>query len=239
MRYQAYATDYDGTIANHGALDAATLGALRSVKASGRTLILVSGRTHDCFDDEGPSPKAFNETDLFNCIVSENGGVLYYPATGTTKLLAPQIPHAVRTRLENCGVDPMWVGKIMISCMTTNEAVVEAALRDAHLNYDKEYNRDWVMFVPKGVNKARGLRAALAVERISPSRAVGTGDSFNDCSFLRICGQSFAVGDADPIVRKVADHVTSQPGPLGAQEVMRSLALHDLSDWGRGHRSVA
>src|SRR5581483_7037448 len=44
MRYIALACDYDGTIAHHGKVDEPTLAALERVKASGRKLLLVSGR---------------------------------------------------------------------------------------------------------------------------------------------------------------------------------------------------
>ncbi len=41
---QALAVDYDGTIAVNGHADVATLAALRRWKASGRKLVLVTGR---------------------------------------------------------------------------------------------------------------------------------------------------------------------------------------------------
>ena len=44
MFFVALATDYDGTLANHGIVDAATLDAVKRVKRSGRKLILVTGR---------------------------------------------------------------------------------------------------------------------------------------------------------------------------------------------------
>ena len=51
MRYLALATDYDGTIAHDGVVDAPTLAALRRVRDSGRRLILVTGRElDDLFD---------------------------------------------------------------------------------------------------------------------------------------------------------------------------------------------
>jgi hydroxymethylpyrimidine pyrophosphatase-like HAD family hydrolase len=40
----ALATDYDGTLATSGSVDAPTLKALEAVKASGRKLLLVTGR---------------------------------------------------------------------------------------------------------------------------------------------------------------------------------------------------
>jgi hydroxymethylpyrimidine pyrophosphatase-like HAD family hydrolase len=39
----ALATDYDGTLASQGMVDAATLAALERFKATGRRLILVTG----------------------------------------------------------------------------------------------------------------------------------------------------------------------------------------------------
>ena len=44
MRYRVLATDYDGTIAHNGHVDELTLASLDKVVASGRKLILVTGR---------------------------------------------------------------------------------------------------------------------------------------------------------------------------------------------------
>jgi HAD superfamily hydrolase (TIGR01484 family) len=44
MYFVALATDYDGTLARQGNVDAATKEALREVRRSGRKLILVTGR---------------------------------------------------------------------------------------------------------------------------------------------------------------------------------------------------
>jgi len=40
MRYHALACDYDGTLASHGRVDAATIAALQQLRRSGRKLIL-------------------------------------------------------------------------------------------------------------------------------------------------------------------------------------------------------
>jgi hydroxymethylpyrimidine pyrophosphatase-like HAD family hydrolase len=42
--FLALATDYDGTIARYGSVSADTCEALRRFKASGRRLLLVTGR---------------------------------------------------------------------------------------------------------------------------------------------------------------------------------------------------
>ena len=44
MRFQALATDYDGTIARHGKVSEGALQSLRELLATGRRLILVTGR---------------------------------------------------------------------------------------------------------------------------------------------------------------------------------------------------
>lgn len=44
MFFVALATDYDGTLARNGRVDAPTIEALQEVKRSGRKLILVTGR---------------------------------------------------------------------------------------------------------------------------------------------------------------------------------------------------
>ena len=44
MRYQVLATDYDGTLAQDGHVSLETLAALNRFVASGRRLILVTGR---------------------------------------------------------------------------------------------------------------------------------------------------------------------------------------------------
>ena len=44
MRYHALATDYDGTLAHDGRVDEDTLAGLQKLLASGRRLVLVTGR---------------------------------------------------------------------------------------------------------------------------------------------------------------------------------------------------
>ena len=42
MRYLALCTDYDGTIAHHGRVDARTIESLERLRESGRKLVLVT-----------------------------------------------------------------------------------------------------------------------------------------------------------------------------------------------------
>ena len=75
MYFMALATDYDGTIAHDGIVPDETFAALARFKASGRRLIMVTGR--ELPDLERVCPRL----DLFDRIVAENGAVLYRPET--------------------------------------------------------------------------------------------------------------------------------------------------------------
>ena len=73
MRYFCLICDYDGTIARDGMVSASTVEALKAVRASGRRLVLATGRELTDLAD------VFSELTIFDRIVAENGGLLYRP----------------------------------------------------------------------------------------------------------------------------------------------------------------
>src|SRR5262245_65583748 len=105
MRYAALACDYDGTIALHGLVDAPTVAALQRLRASGRRLILVTGRDLDDLI------RVFPDLHLFDRIVVENGAVVYDPATRDVQLLAAAPPDEFAKELERRRVAPLSVGR--------------------------------------------------------------------------------------------------------------------------------
>src|ERR1035438_4782357 len=81
MNFCNLATDYDGTLAENGRVAESTIKALESLRRSGRSIILVTGR-------ELPQLlEVFDRTDLFDWIVAENGALLYHPTTTQAHLL--------------------------------------------------------------------------------------------------------------------------------------------------------
>jgi HAD superfamily hydrolase (TIGR01484 family) len=96
MKYLALATDYDGTLATDGQVDTATLEALQRWKATGRQLILITGRRLDDF------LHVFAHMDLFDLAVVENGPVLYSPADRTETLLGEAPPAEFVAQLRDC-----------------------------------------------------------------------------------------------------------------------------------------
>src|SRR5439155_24116391 len=181
MRFHVLATDYDGTIAHHGAVDAATEEALTRVRATGRKLILVTGR------ELGDLQKVFPTLELFDAIVAENGALVHQPAKRTTRLLGERPPEIFASTLREHGVAPLSVGEVIVATWQPHEAVVLDTIRALGLELQVIFNKGAVMVLPSGINKAVGLRAALDDLGLSAHNAVGVGDAENDHAFLSVC----------------------------------------------------
>src|SRR4051794_40778 len=108
MRYLALACDYDGTLARDGHVDRETVEALRRVRDSGRTLILVTGRELDDLRMVCPY------LDLFERVVAENGALLYRPSTREEVVLGERPPERFVTALRARGVSPISVGRVIV-----------------------------------------------------------------------------------------------------------------------------
>jgi hydroxymethylpyrimidine pyrophosphatase-like HAD family hydrolase len=224
MRFHALATDYDGTIAHHGAVDDATLAALERARKSGRKIILVSGR-------ELPDLQTvFSRFDLFDLAVLENGATIYDPQTKEVRVLAEAPPPAFVAELKARGVGPISVGNVIVATWEPHQETVLSVIRDHGLELQVIFNKGAVMVLPSGVNKATGLAAALAQLRLSPHNAVGVGDAENDHAFMRVCECSAAVANALPAVKDTADIVMAGDHGKGVAELIDRMIADDLSD---------
>ena len=172
MRYQVLATDYDGTLALRGRVDEPTLAALEQFLAMGRKLLLVTGRELD------ELLGIFPEVHLFEWVVAENGALLYRPSTKEVKLLGEPPPERFVDRLKQRGVAPMSVGRSIVATWHPHETAVLEVIRDLGLELQVIFNKDAVMVLPAGVNKASGLKAALRELELSPHEVVGVGGVF-------------------------------------------------------------
>src|SRR5688572_30399261 len=222
MRYHLLATDYDGTIATDGTVAAATVAALNDVLATGRRLVLVTGRELD--DLMG----VFPDLSIFERVVAENGALLYRPATKERRRLAEPPPPALLAALRQRGVAPLSSGEVIVSTREPHEMTVLETIRELGLELQVIFNKGAVMILPAGVNKATGLTAALEELKISPHNVVGVGDAENDHSFLKLCERSAAVGGALPAIRDTADLVLRGDAGAGVCELAAELVAHDL-----------
>src|SRR6188768_706666 len=223
MRYLALCTDYDGTVAHHGHVDEPTIDALAALKASGRKLILVTGR------ELADLKTVFDRFDLFERVVAENGALLYRPDTGEERVLGEAPSAAFVEDLRRRGVDRMSVGRCIVATWEPFERQVLDSIRDLGLELQVIFNKGAVMVLPSGVNKASGLNAALAELNISAHNAVAVGDAENDHAMLSLCECSAAVANALPSVKDKVDIDLTQDHGAGVRELIARMLDDDLA----------
>lgn len=231
MRYRCFATDYDGTIAHDGRVDAATTDALRRLKAAGVKLLLVSGRhLHDFYD-------WYPEADLFDRLVLENGAISYDPITRQTRRLAPAPPEALVARLRAANI-PLAVGHSILATYDPHGQPVFDALQELALDWHVVRNKGAIMVLPTGVDKASGLAAALDELGIGAAETVAAGDAENDQAMLRYCGFAMAPSNSLESVKADADWVTAGARGQGVQELIERWLTSGLDEAASRRRKV-
>lgn len=219
--YQVLATDYDGTLAHHGVVSPETLDAVARLRATGKKLVLVTGRELE------ELKQAFPEIGLCDLVVAENGALLYWPSTGQMKLLGEPAPPAFVEKLRDRGV-PVTVGRVIVATVEPHEIAVLQTIKEMELELEMIFNKGAVMILPTGLNKATGLREGLARMGLSTRYTIGVGDAENDHAFLRVCGCGIAVANALPALKSRADFVTARPHGEGITELIDQLLANNF-----------
>ena len=159
MRYLALATDYDGTLAADGAVAEETVRALENLKASGRRLLLVTGRHLRDLQ------LTFAKLELFDRVVAENGAVLYAPATREEKVLAeaPKDEFLEALRVEKVKFE---VGRAIVSSWTPAETTIIEVDRaaDGHGTRETLEISLWIDQTRAAGCKRRGKGSELTAE---------------------------------------------------------------------------
>lgn len=230
MRHVAFATDYDGTLAHHGAVADEAIAALERVRSSGRRLILVTGRHLEDL------MSIFPRLELFDRVVAENGGLLFDPATRAEKVLTDPPSAALVERLRARAVTPLFVGRAVVATHEPHDVDALAAIRELGLELQVTFNKGSVMILPSGVNKATGLARALEELCLSAHNVVAVGDAENDHAFLAACGCAAAVANALPALKDRADVVLDRPHGLGVEDLIARLVQDDLAGITSRHR---
>ena len=222
MRYLGLATDYDATLATDGVVDHETVDCLRRLAATGRKLILVTGRQLNDL------PDVFPEVSIFDRVVAENGALVYRPANREIRALAQAPPPRFVDELRRRAVQPLYIGRVVVATVEPNDTTVTDVIRKLGLGLQVILNKGSVMVLPASVDKATGLAAALHELALLPDNVVGIGDAENDLAFLAMCGCGVAVANALDVVKERADRVTKMPDGAGVREVVEWLITEDL-----------
>ena len=227
MRYLALAVDYDGTAASHGKLSEDARRAIERLRVSGRRSVLVTGRRLEDLRE------ICRHLSLFDLVVAENGAIVFDPRRHEELLLTEPIPGRFVDRLRERGVEPLEVGKLIVSAGEQHRIVMIDVIRELGLELQMIFNRATVMVLPAGVNKATGLEFALRRLGLSRHEAVAIGDAENDHSFLTRCECGAAVANAAPALKEAAAFVTRGANGAGVAELIDELIADDLQPYGR------
>lgn len=211
----ALATDYDGTLAHRGAVSEATVSALERYRDAGKRLFLVTGRLLPEVE------RLFPQWELFDCIVAENGPVLFDTRTREKTILSNGRSDRLVAELRKRGVEEITIGEVVVAVWREHEPEVIDAVREAGLDLQLIYNKDSVMMLPAGADKMAGLKAALAGFDLSPERVIAVGDGENDEPLLSGCGCGVAVANAVPELKAKADFVTAGERGEGVVELVQ------------------
>ncbi len=218
-QYLALATDFDETIATSGKVANTTWNAILNLRQSGIKVILITGRELNILLDI-----VGEKINRFDLVVAENGALIYYPQSQEFKLLCLPVNSVLIETLKARGVNPLIVGKGMVSTYQPYEKIVREVILSLNLSYEITFNKKRIiMMLPKGVNKGKGLLAALKEFQISPENTIAVGDAENDLDLLKFCGFGVAVANALPELKQIADWVTTKERGEGVEELISFL----------------
>ena len=215
--FHAVAIDYDGTLAESDRPHPQALAALREMRASGRRVVIVTGRILS--DLRATFPDVDDYADL---IIAENGTVL---ARGPERrVLTAPLPGSLASALAARGVR-FSAGEVLLACDAADEAVVLAEVRRLGLECQLARNRNALMVLPAGASKGAGLAAGLEELGISCHNAVAIGDAENDHSLLAAAELSVAVGNAVMSLKTEADIILTEADGLGVASFLRGPVI--------------
>jgi len=161
-------------------------------------------------------------------VTAENGPLLYKPASKETITLASSPSDEFILHLRSCKI-PISVGRTIVSTVRPHEIAALEIIRELGLDMQVIFNKEAVMMVPAGRNKATGLREALRLSGLSPHNVVGIGDAENDLAFLGMVECAGAVANALPAIKEHADFLTDGEQGEGVVDLIGRLIEDDLS----------
>ena len=220
MKYQALAADFDGTLATGGKVAAETVAALERLRASGRKLILVTGRHLEDLRH------IFPQMLQFEWVIAENGALLYRPSRGEMQTLGEPPPEKFLQTLSARGV-PFKAGHVMVNTHTPYDQVVLEIIHELELDWRVIYNKGAVMVLPSGIDKSGALKKVLQELSVTRHELITVGDAENDLDFLDLGALAVAVENALPALKEKADWVPSQPAGAGVVEFIDRLLESD------------
>lgn len=217
MQHLVLASDFDETLAADGCVPPETIAAIEQLKASGRRFILVTGRILEDLE------RVFPGWPLCDRVVAENGAVVFEPTEGVVRPLATPPPPGFATALAGRGIEPLYVGHVIVSTVEPHQADVLATIQEMGLELQIIFNKGSVMVLPAGVNKGSGLQAVLDELGVERAQVAAIGDAENDHSLFEAAGFPVAVANALDSLKAKAAMVTSEPRGGGVRQLIEHM----------------
>lgn len=223
--------DYDGTLSSDGSLSRRMVEALTRWRATGRTVVLDTGRTLPHLYGQGGIHRR-RDIELFDRVVAENGAILWDPQTDRVTVLgAPPSPEVTR-RLHDAGITGIVLGWASIHIPLAAAPVATRVLAGVRTDVHTVTAPEHLIVLRRGVDKVSGMRAALADMNRPRSHSIAVGDGANDLTLLNRavsgCGLTVAVANAIRPAREVADITTGGAACDGVIELIDSVLSGDL-----------
>jgi len=216
LPFGAIVTDYDRTLTDgdlHVSYTALRL--LSELQEREHVLVLIATGRNLSF-----VRRRRRELGQMDCIVCENGAVLWFPSR--RKVVRFGDMSAARSMLIARGI-PFDAGEVVVSVPRSYEddlrRVAEALGGLVHL----VSNRDSVMILPSGVDKASGVTRALSELGANSPRLVCIGDGENDASLFSLASLRVATFDAVESLKEMADYVCEAPASKGVEAFLKGL----------------
>lgn len=170
--------------------------------------------------------------------IYENGGGLYFPQTYRfveNPLITPEmkealleVKEALRREVVEQGLGYFQPGKEVSLTLYPSEASLDRlyqaiveVLATQKAPYVAEESRTCINVIPKGVDKAAGVRWLSQETGIPLAQMGGIGDSASDLKFLILVGRSAAPSNATAEVKAEVDYVSSYDDGDGVVDILR------------------
>jgi len=212
LSFRVIVSDYDRTLTDEGLnLFYPILSIIKALKRKFKFL-LASGRRLEFFFDK---PYLLS---LLDAVIAENGGLLYLPKDGLILTFGLEEARKIKEALSDI---PREEGKVVVSVKRERDEEVKKILRERKISANLEYNRDSLMLLPLGINKAYALNKVLGTEE----KILVIGDGENDLSLFERASIKVATGDAVKEVKDKADFVCLEPCAYGVYRLLQDILL--------------
>lgn len=218
QRCQLLVFDYDGTLATSGQVTSSLVTTLRDLRRRPLRLAMATGRRLEAV------ASVCSCLDLFDVLVVENGGVLYWTATRRITELSGPPPLSFIAELERHGITHR-VGRVLVGFDRSEHERVQSIIDAGYPMLRIAVNKSDAMVLRAPVDKGTGLNAALVSMGVARQSVMAFGDAENDIPLFDASGLAIATANALGILKSRAQLVLGSGNGEGIDAFLREHFL--------------